>query len=190
VTSSIEVLLGLEGNVARCYFGQFAAMLKSRDMDTDWDFTSRNRRPPKDPVNAMLSFLYALLAKECTVALLSEGLDPYWGFYHQPRHGRPALALDLMEPLRPVVADSAVISAVNTGMVRHGDFIRAASGCALTDAGRKALLRAYEARLDQLVTHPVFDYRCSWRSIIRLQCRLLARWLRGDIAELTHVVTR
>jgi CRISPR-associated protein Cas1 len=187
---SVDSLLGIEGNVARQYFGNFAAMLKPRDFDADWDFNSRNRRPPKDPVNAMLSFAYALLAKECTVALLAEGLDPYWGLYHKPRHGRPALALDLMEPFRPVVADSAVITAINTGMVRGNHFNRAASGCAMNDAGRKGLLRAYEARLDQLVTHPEFDYRCSWRSIIRLQARLLSRWLRGDVPEYSNLVTR
>src|SRR5690606_3349550 len=97
-------------------------MLKPRSMDTQWDFNQRNRRPPRDPVNALLSFVYALLVKECTVALLSEGLDPWWGFYHQPRHGRPALSLDIMEPLRPVVADSVVITAINTGMVSTRNF--------------------------------------------------------------------
>jgi CRISP-associated protein Cas1 len=188
--NSLASLLGLEGNVAARYFSQFAKMLKPRDFESGWDFNSRNRRPPRDPVNAMLSFAYALLAKECMVALLSEGLDPYWGFYHQPRHGRPALALDLMEPLRPVVADSVVITAINTGMVNKSDFETAASGCAMKAGGRKAMLKAYELRLDQLVTHPIFDYRCSWRSIIRLQARLLARWLRGDISQFTNLVTR
>lgn len=188
--TSIESLLGLEGNVAARYFSQFAEMLKPRDFESTWDFTSRNRRPPRDPVNAMLSFAYALLAKECTVALLGEGLDPYWGFYHQPRHGRPALALDLMEPFRPVLADSVVITAINTGMVNRRNFETAASGCAMNDGGRKAVLRAYEARLDQFVTHPSFDYRCSWRSVIRLQARLLARWLRGDVPEFKNLVTR
>ncbi len=187
---SIESLLGLEGNVALRYFGKFSAMLKPRDFDAEWDFTSRNRRPPRDPVNAMLSFAYSMLAKECTVALLGEGLDPHWGFYHRPRHGRPAMSLDLMEPFRPVIADSAVISAINTGMVRASQFERAASGCAMNSAGRKALLRAYEARLDQLVTHPQFDYRCSWRSVIKLQARLLARWARGDVPVFANVVTR
>ncbi|HWB54523.1 MAG TPA: CRISPR-associated endonuclease Cas1 [Tepidisphaeraceae bacterium] len=188
--SNIEMLLGLEGTVAARYFSQFASMLKPRDFEAKWDFNSRNRRPPRDPVNAILSFAYALLAKECTVALTAEGLDPYWGFYHRPRHGRPALALDLMEPLRPVIADSAVITAINTGMVSRRDFEIAASGCAMNAVARKAMLRAYEARLDQLVTHPSFDYRCSWRSIVRLQARLLARWLRGDISEFRNIVTR
>lgn len=138
----------------------------------------------------MLSFGYALLAKECTIALLAEGLDPWWGLYHRPRHGRPALALDLMEEFRPLVVDSAVATAVNTGMLASSDFTRSKAACILTDSGRKAFIRAYEARLDQLVTHPLFDYRCSWRSIIRLQARLLDRWLRGDVPRYTGMVTR
>jgi len=188
--ASLGALLGLEGAVAAKYFARFADMLKPRDFDAEWDFARRNRRPPRDPVNAMLSFAYALLVKECTVALLSEGLDPWWGFYHQPRHGRPALALDIMEPLRSTIADSAVITAVNTGMLSTRHFERNASACMLKDAGRKAMLRAFEARLDQLVTHPTFDYRCSWRRVIRLQARLLARWLRGDILHYPNITPR
>ena len=187
---SCEHLLGLEGNLAARYYSNFSRLLSPRDFDSSWDFTTRNRRPPKDPVNAMLSFGYAMLAKECTVALLAEGLDPWWGLYHKPRHGRPALALDLMEEFRPLVVDSAVITAINTGMVAAADFTRTNAACILTDTGRKAFIRAYELRLDQLVTHPVFDYRCSWRSIIRLQARLLARWLSGDVPAYTGMVTR
>ena len=187
---SAEQLLGLEGNLAARYYANFGSLLAPRDFDASWDFRTRNRRPPKDPVNAMLSFGYAMLAKECTVAVLAEGLDPWWGLYHRPRHGRPALALDLMEEFRPLVVDSAVISAVNTGMVAASDFTRSQAGCILTPKGRKAFIRAYEARLDQLVTHPVFDYRCSWRSIIRLQARLLARWLQGDVPQYVGMVTR
>lgn len=186
----LGALLGLEGAVAAKYFRHFADMLKPRDFDADWDFKHRNRRPPCDPVNAMLSFVYALLAKECTVAVLGEGLDPWWGFYHQPRHGRPALALDIMEPLRPAIADSAVITAVNTGMISTRNFQRSSAACMLSDTGRKAMLRAFEARLDQLVTHPTFDYRCSWRRVIRLQARLLARWLRGDIHHYPNITPR
>jgi CRISPR-associated protein Cas1 len=187
---SCEHLLGLEGNLAARYYANFARLLSPRDFDASWDFTTRNRRPPKDPVNAMLSFGYAMLAKECTVVLLAEGLDAWWGLYHKPRHGRPALALDLMEEFRPLVVDSAVITAINTGMVTAGSFMRSQAGCILTDTGRKSFIRAYEARLDQLVTHPIFDYRCSWRSIIRLQARLLARWLSGDVPEYTGMITR
>lgn len=183
-------LLGLEGALASKYFSRFSLLLQPRDFDAEWDFGARNRRPPKDPVNALLSFGYAMLAKECTVALLGEGLDPWWGFYHQPRHGRPALALDLMEEFRPLVVDSAVITAVNTGMVKNGDFTRAKAACILTDRGRKAFIRAYEARLDQLVTHPLFQYRCSWRVMVRLQARLLSRWLRGDVPAYVGITTR
>ncbi len=184
-------LLGLEGAAAAVYFKRFASMLRPADFDaTSFNFAKRNRRPPRDPVNAMLSFAYAMLAKECATALLAEGLDPYWGLYHKPRHGRPSLALDLMEPLRPLVADSAVLTAINTGMVKGRNFETAASACAMKPAGRKGLIGAYEARLDQLVTHPIFDYRCSWRTVIKLQARLLARWLRGDVPLFENVITR
>lgn len=188
--TSLDILRGIEGSIAARYFSQFSKLLKPRDFDATWDFTTRNRRPPTDPVNAMLSFGYSLLAKDMTVALLSEGLDPYWGFYHTPRHGRPALALDLMEPFRAAVVDSAVITAINTGMVSSSDFTISNSGCLMQTSGRKAFLRAYESRLDQLITHPVFDYRCSWRIVLRLQARLLARWLRGDVPAFTSVTTR
>ncbi len=185
-----EELLGLEGGIAARYFAQFGNLLKPRDFDATWDFNSRNRRPPKDPVNALLSFGYAMLTKDCTVALLAEGLDPWWGLYHRPRHGRPALALDLMEEFRPLVVDSAVLTAVNTGMVTRSSFQQTAAGCMLTARGRKDFIRAYETRLDQLVTHPLFDYRCSWRSVIRVQARLISRWLRGDVPSYQPVRTR
>lgn len=189
-TNDLQSLLGIEGSIAAAYFGRFSTLLKPRDFDAQWDFAARNRRPPRDPVNALLSFGYAMLAKECTVALLSEGLDPWWGLYHQPRHGRPALALDIMEPFRPAVVDSAVISAINTGMVQRSSFSMTSSGCILKPEGRKAFIRAYEARLDQLITHPVFDYRCSWRIVIRLQARLLSRWFRGELPGYVGVTTR
>ena len=183
-------LLGYEGNAAAIYFRHFASMLKPRDLTTEWDFTKRNRRPPKDPINAMLSFGYSLLTKEVTVALLAEGLDPWWGLYHRPRHGRPSMALDLMEELRPVLADSAVLSAVNTGMIEARDFLTSQAGCIMAPGGRKALIRAFESRMDMLVTHPLFGYRCSWRSIMRMQVRLFARWLRGDVPSYVGMVTR
>lgn len=189
-SDSVESLLGIEGSLAAVYFGHWAALLRGGELGSTFSFVSRNRRPPRDPVNAMLSFGYALLAKECTVALLAEGLDPWWGLYHRPRHGRPALALDLMEEFRPLIADSAVITAINTGMVARGDFVIAAAGCAMKPAARKALIQAYEGRLDQLLTHPVFGYRCSWRAVIRLQARLLTKWLRGDIPLYQGIVTR
>jgi CRISPR-associated protein Cas1 len=186
----VSALLGLEGAAAARYFGEFSKLLKG-DVGADaFDFTSRNRRPPRDPVNAMLSFAYAMLSKELTVAILGEGLDPWWGLYHAPRHGRPALALDLMEEFRPLIGDSAVVTAINTRMVSPGDFIVGTSGCVMKPEAKKGLIRAYEGRLDQLVTHPAFDYRASWRSMIRVQVRLFSRWLRGDVPEYVGMVTR
>ena len=155
-----------------------------------FDFNGRNRRPPRDPVNALLSFGYALLAKDCAVALAAVGLDPHWGFYHQPRHGRPALALDLMEEFRPLIVDSVVITAINTGMVQEGDFTTAANACQLSATGRKSFLRAYESRMDQIATHPVFDYRLSWRRLVAMQAQLLARHLRGELAVYPGITTR
>jgi len=190
VADKVESLLGIEGLAAKAYFGNFSRMFKNDTLPSKWDFQNRNRRPPKDPVNALLSFGYAMLAKECTITVAAERFDPYWGFYHRPRHGRPALALDLMEEFRTSVVDSAVITAINTGMVRDNDFEIAKAGCAMKPAARKAFIRAYEGRLDQLVTHPVFDYRCSWRTIIRLQAKLLSRWVRGEIENYIGMVTR
>ena len=183
-------LLGIEGNVAAFYFGSFESILKPRDDLDTFSFRSRNRRPPRDPVNAMLSFGYALLAKDCTVSLLAVGLDPYWGMYHEPRHGRPSLALDLMEEFRPLLVDSAVLTAINTGTVRRRHFDIAAGSCALNAGGRKAFIKVYESRMEQLVTHPVFDYRLSWRRVVAVQARLLSRAIRGEIAEYKGMTTR
>lgn len=197
--NSLDALLGFEGHGAALYFGSFSTMLHppqgaSADADAgtafQFDFQGRNRRPPKDPVNALLSFAYSLLAKDATVALLAAGLDPYWGFYHEARHGRPALALDLMEEFRAIIADSAVITAINTGVVIESSFLIGASGCCLTPDGRKAFLRCYEARMDVLMTHPIFDYRVSARRILWVQAALLARWLRDDIPEYIPIVVR
>ncbi len=177
---SVASLLGLEGTAARTYFGQFTRMLKGIGADA-FDLDGRNRRPPRDPVNALLSFVYSLLTKDIAIAVVVAGLDPLIGFLHQPRYGRPALALDLVEEMRPLVADSTVITAINTGAVGASDFVRAATGCALTPSGRKKVIQAYERRVDQLVTHPVFGYRISYRRLFEVQARLLGRALLGEI---------
>ncbi|HLI84099.1 MAG TPA: CRISPR-associated endonuclease Cas1 [Bryobacteraceae bacterium] len=191
---SLEELLGIEGNAARLYFGAFAGMIKAGESeavsDLRFDFEHRNRRPPRDPVNALLSLAYSLLAKDLTVACYAVGFDPYIGYYHQPRFGRPALALDLMEPFRPLIADSAVLSAINTGMVTERDFVRVGGSVALTAGGRKGFLRAYELRMDSLVTHPLFEYRVSYRRLLEIQARLLARVLEGEIGEYPVFTTR
>jgi CRISPR-associated protein Cas1 len=194
VAATLEELLGIEGNGARLYFRDFGGMIKADDAQPapalTFDFEGRNRRPPRDPVNALLSLGYSLLARDLTVACYAVGFDPYVGYYHQPRFGRPALALDLMEPFRPLIADSAALTAINTGMVTLKDFVRAGGSVALTAGGRKSFFRAYELRMDSLVTHPLFDYRVSYRRLLEIQARLLARVLEGEIGEYPVFVTR
>ena len=195
-SQDLESLLGIEGSAARVYFGEFAGMIKPGQEPNEnatgfsFDFEGRNRRPPRDPVNALLSLAYSMLAKDLTVACYAVGFDPYLGFYHQLRHGRPALALDLMEPFRPLIADSAVLSALNTRMVTEKDFVRAGASVGLTPAGRKGFFRAYELRMDTLVTHPLFDYRVSYRRLLEIQARLLARVIEGEIPAYPVFVTR
>ena len=155
-----------------------------------FDFVNRNRRPPRDAINALLSLAYSLLAKDLTITAQVVGFDPYLGYYHQPRFGRASLALDLMEPFRPLIADSAVLSAVNTRMVTESDFVRAGKAVALTAEGRKKFFRAYEQRMDSLVTHPLFGYRLSYRRLLEVQTRLLARQLTGELTEYQVFTTR
>ena len=188
----MDELLGIEGSAARIYFEHFGGMLKveGEGERLAFDFQQRNRRPPRDPVNALLSFAYSLLTKDLTIVCHSIGFDPFIGFYHQPRFGRPALALDLMEGFRPLVADSAVLSAVNTRMVTAGDFIRVGDAVALTPAGRKGFIRAYEQRIDTLVTHPLFGYRVSYRRVLEIQARPLARLVTGELTSYPGFETR
>lgn len=189
--TSLEALLGIEGLAGRLYFSHFQGMFKSRSQElVPFDFHERNRRPPRDPVNALLSFAYSLLVKEFAVAALAIGLDPYQGFYHQPRYGRPALALDLMEEFRPIIADSVVLWALNNGVVTADGFQYAAGGVALKPATRKAFLEAYERRLEESVIHPIFGYRISYRRVLNVQTRLLARYLAGEIPGYPAFLTR
>jgi len=188
-------LLGVEGNAARVYFSAFSGMLKAEDGETvpegfRFDFEGRNRRPPRDPVNALLSLAYSLLTKDFTIACYAVGFDPYMGFYHKPRFGRPALALDLMEPFRSLIADSAVLTAINTRMVTERDFVRAGPSVALTPSGRKGFFRAYEMRMDTLITHPLFDYRVSYRRLLEIEARLVARVVTGEIGSYRAFTTR
>ena len=189
---SLPELLGVEGNAAARYFGQFRNMIRRSDSAEEFafDFAKRNRRPPTDPVNALLSYAYSLLVRTWTVTLSGVGFDPYRGFYHQPRYGRPALALDLMEPFRPLIADSSVIQAINNGEVKPTDFISAAGSVALDKDGRKRFIAAFERRLSHETTHPVFGYKVSYRRLLEIQARLLARYLLGEIDEYPNFVTR
>src|ERR1039458_5800966 len=164
IATSIEELLGIEGAAASQYFQQFSGMVKveddlpglempskdSKQLAFNFNFTNRNRRPPTDPVNAMLSLAYSLLSKDCTLAALAVGFDPYLGFYHQPRFGRPALGLDLMEEFRPLIAESTVLSCINNRIVTEKDFVRAGQAVNLTAPGRKRFFQTYEQRMSSL----------------------------------------
>lgn len=188
----VPELLGVEGNAAARYFGAFSNAI-ARDAEREpfaFDFTRRNRRPPTDPVNALLSYAYSLLVRSWTVTLSAVGFDPYRGFYHQPRYGRPALALDMMEPFRPLIADSSVIQAINNGEIKPTDFISAAGSVSLNADGRKRFIATFERRLSHEVTHPVFGYKVSYRRLLELQARLLARHLLGELDEYPNFVTR
>ena len=199
-TDSLASLLGIEGTAARLYFQSFSGMIKvglnvssGGALDDDrptFDFRTRNRRPPRDPVNALLSLAYSLLTKDCTIACTAVGLDPHLGFYHQVRPGKPALALDLMEPFRPLIADSVVIAAINNRMVVPDHFMVAGQSVTLSAAGRRHFFHAYEQRMDQLVTHPLLGYRVSYRRLLEIQTRLLGRYLSGEIKDYPVFKTR
>lgn len=184
---SAESLLGIEGAAARFYFSGFARIVKGGDT---FKFEERNRRPPRDPINALLSFLYAMLAKEWTVTLAAVGFDPMLGFYHKPRYGRPALALDMAEEFRPLIAESTALSLVNSGEIFAGHFVSKAGACALNDHGRKIAIGAFERRLDALITHPIFGYKISYRRTLEVQARLLARSLSGELPSYPNFLTR
>lgn len=183
----VATLLGLEGMAAKFYFSGFAKLLKG---SSAFDINGRNRRPPRDPTNALLSFVYALLTKELTVAAQSVGFDPMLGFYHRPRYGRPSLALDVCEEFRPLLADSTVLTLINNGEVTESSFIARGGAVALTTAGRRAVMAAFERRLQSEVTHPVFGYRISYRRILEVQIRLLARTVLKELDEYPSFCTR
>lgn len=187
----LSSLLGIEGAAAAKYFQAFSLMLKRQEEgEFGFDFANRNRRPPRDPVNALLSFGYAMLTRTFTVALSATGFDPYRGFYHQPRFGRPALALDMMEPFRPLIVDSTVVTAINNGEISPSDFIATPVGTNLTEGGRKRFIGAFERRMGHEITHPIFGYRVDYRRLLEIQSRLLGRFLLGEIPEYPNFTTR
>lgn len=191
-SDSIPTLLGIEGAAARDYFMSLPLMLNSPEAlpGGAFSFEGRNRRPPRDAVNCLLSFLYSLLTKELTATTFAVGFDPYLGFYHRPRFGRPALALDLAEEFRPLVADSTVLTLINNGEIKSSHFVVRAGGVSLTYEGRKKVFRAYERRLEIDVTHPEFGYRITYRRVMEVQARLLSAHLLGELPEYTPFVTR
>jgi len=183
-----ESLLGIEGAAAEAYFSRFSHLLKEEE--EGFTFENRNKRPPRDPVNTVLSYLYGILVKDLFVTLLSVGFDPYLGFYHRPRYGRPALALDMMEEFRPLIADSTAITLFNNAELSKRDFIRTGLGISLAAEGKKKVVGGYERRMQTEITHPIFGYTVSYRRILDVQARLLARVLSGEIKEYPAFCTR
>jgi CRISPR-associated protein Cas1 len=184
-------LLGIEGTAARLYFEAFPSLLTGADGLPGPAFSGlRNRRPPTDAVNCLLSFCYGLLAKELLAACLAVGFDPYVGLFHRPRFGRPALALDLAEEFRPLLADSTVLTLVNNREISGSHFVVRAGAVALTPDGRKAVIRAWERRMKTEIRHPMFGYAVSYRRAVELQARILAARLMGELPAYEPLVTR
>lgn len=178
-------LLGLEGSASAFYFGVFNHLLKG-----DWDFARRRRRPPTDPVNALLSYGYVLLTHHVASAVNVVGLDPYIGFLHSSQYGKPALALDVVEAFRTPVVDSVVLTLLNNGMLQLADFEEKLGTWRLSDAGRRTFLTRFEKRLEETITHPAFGYKASYRRCLELQVRLVAKWLMGEVARYRPFVVR
>jgi CRISP-associated protein Cas1 len=184
----MESLLGIEGAAAEAYFSRFKVFLKPKA--GDFSFANRNKRPPRDPINTVLSYLYGILAKELFVTLQAVGFEPYLGFYHQPRYGRPALALDMMEEFRPLIADSAAITLFNKGELNKNDFVKTGIGVSIKPDARKKVVAGYERRIQSEISHPLFGYSVSYRRVLEVQARLLSRHLQGEIASYPAFVTR
>ena len=185
----LDTARGIEGAAAALYFSEFSSMIR----ECSWarfPFDGRNRRPPRDPINAMLSLGYSVLSKEVTGVCYAVGLDPFLGFLHQPRYGRPALALDLMEEFRPLIADSVVISLINRREIVESDFISTTSGTFLNERGRKVFWEAWFRRMDTEVSHPEFGYKMSYRRMIEVQARQLWRFCRGEAQNYHGFTTR
>lgn len=177
---SLETLRGLEGSAAKQYFRVFGKLVLHQK--EDFPFKERNRRPPRDNLNALLSFLYTLLTYEVASALETVGLDPQVGFFHADRPGRPSLALDLMEELRPVFADRLALTLVNRRQVKGKGFVQKESGGVLMDdETRKVVITAWQQRKQEQITHPYLKERIPFGLIPHIQAQLLARHLRGDL---------
>lgn len=174
--TTIDRVRGTEGLAAREYFACWQAMVGKQ-----WTFSGRNRRPPTDPVNSLLSFAYGILRGQVTAGAHLAGLDPYIGYLHEASRGQPALVLDLMEEFRPLVADNVVLSALNNREIQPQDFQESLGAYRLSENGRKRFLQAFERKMGTEFTHPVFGYRCTYRRAIELQARLLARHLQENI---------
>jgi CRISPR-associated protein Cas1 len=186
---ALDQLRGAEGLAAQTYFGVFALLLKQqRD---DFSFAGRSRRPPRDRINCLLSFLYALIRHDCIAALTSVGLDPFVGFLHAERPNRPALALDLMEEFRPWIADRLAVTLINRKQIGPEHFqTREGGAVEFTEAGRKHVIQAYQTRKQETLQHPLLDQQLRVGQMPFIQARVLARHLRGDLAEYLPLVPK
>ncbi len=187
--ATLDGVRGAEGAAAQGYFGVFSRMLKQqRD---DFDFTTRNRRPPRDRINCLLNFLYALVRHDCTAALACTGLDPFVGFLHAERPNRPALALDLMEEFRPWLADRLAVTLINRQQVDPSDFdLREGGAVELTETGRKRVIKAYQERKQDTLHHPLLDQQLRLAQFPFVQARMLARHLRRDLPDYVPLVPK
>lgn len=180
--TDLAALRGLEGDAASLYFAQFNELVLQNKVY--FRFKNRNKRPPTDPVNALLSFAYTILANDCAAALEGAGLDPYIGFLHRDRPGRLSLALDLMEEFRSITADRFVLTLINNRVINEKSFNNQENGSVLlTDDGRKIFLEAWQKRKQDIIMHPFLQEKIPWGLIPFVQAQLLARYIRGDIDE-------
>ncbi len=183
----LETILGLEGAGSAAYFRCFGKLFTDQEQ---WDFSGRAKRPPTDPVNALLSYGYSLLTSQVGSAVQMVGFDQFIGYLHSSSYGRPALALDLMEEFRPLIVDSVVLTLINNRMLMPGDFMVELGAYRLKKEPRKVFLTRFEERLNEEVTHPVFGYKVKYRRCIELQARLVAKYLTGEIAEYPPFTSR
>ena len=183
----LGTLLGCEGAGSAAYFTVFSKLIKC-----NWPhgFSKRVRRPPTDPVNALLSYGYVILTSQVASLLAGVGFDPYIGYLHASRYGKPALALDLMEEFRPIIVDSVVLSLFNNRQLSQNDFILELNSYRMTDATKRLFLERFEERMQEVITHPVFEYKVAYRRCIELQARLLGKYLTGEVAEYTPFIVR
>ena len=176
--SAMGSLQGLEGAGSAAYFGVFNRLLRH-----DLGFQRRVRRPPTDPVNALLSFGYTLLMNNVLSAVSQVGMDPYVGYLHSSQYGKPALALDLMEEFRTPVVDSVVVTVINNRIIQAEHFAEQLGAYRLSDAGRRRFLEAFEERLATSIEHPIFGYKATYRRCLELQARLVAKLVMGEIDQ-------
>lgn len=173
---TIDQVRGVEGLAAREYFACWQRMVGKQ-----WTFNGRNRRPPTDPVNSLMSFAYALLQGQVMAAVHIAGLDPYIGYLHEVHHGQPAMVLDLMEEFRALIADNLVLSVLNNRKIQPQDFTDSLGAYRLKENAKKTFLQAFDQKMNDEFKHPVFEYRCTYRRAIELQARLLGRHLQEGI---------